>query len=167
MLVFSVAVPPFIWAIWVLVEAPYATCSGLGYGFTPYQRLWLYNGAPSVGFYDTLGIRRTYSRLTRMANMKGGTATEKNLHSYLFRCTVTSPPAHPCAVTYMTEISLHVTLSNQSHSLNVPALHRHGATLFIRLFRETAPFSRLLWQTRLGYGGRILILNPRRPYGGI
>ena len=29
----------------------------LGYCFTPYQRLWLYNGAPLVAFYDTLGIR--------------------------------------------------------------------------------------------------------------
>ena len=27
---------------------------------------------------------------------------------------------------------------------NVPVLDRHGATLFIRLFRETGPFSRLL-----------------------
>ena len=33
----------------------------LGYCFTPIQRLWLYNGAPLVAFYDTLGIRRTYS----------------------------------------------------------------------------------------------------------
>ena len=33
----------------------------LGYCFTPYQRL--YNGAPLVVFYDTLGIRSTYSRL--------------------------------------------------------------------------------------------------------
>ena len=33
---------------------------------------------------------------------------------------------------------------------NVPVLHRHGTTLFIRLFRETTPFSRLLrhdWNT--------------------
>ena len=29
-------------------------------------------------------------------------------------------------------------------SLRCPSKHRHGATLFIRLFRETAPFSRLL-----------------------
>ena len=35
----------------------------LGYCFTPYQRLWLYNGAPLVAFYDTLGIWRTCSRL--------------------------------------------------------------------------------------------------------
>ena len=32
-----------------------------------------------------------------------------------------SPPAHLCAVTYITEISLHVTLSNQSHSLTLMA----------------------------------------------
>ena len=33
---------------------------------------------------------------------------------------------------------------------NVPVLHRHGTTLFIRWFRHTAPFSRLLrhaWDT--------------------
>ena len=29
------------------------------------------------------------STKTQMAHMKGGTATEKNLHSYFFRCTVT------------------------------------------------------------------------------
>ena len=29
------------------------------YCFSPYQRLWLYNAAPLVAFYDTLGIRRT------------------------------------------------------------------------------------------------------------
>ena len=28
-------------------------------------------------------------------------------------------PVHLCAVTYLTEISLHVTLSNQSHSLTL------------------------------------------------
>ena len=33
----------------------------LGYCFTPYQRPCLYNGAPLVAFYDTLGIRRMYS----------------------------------------------------------------------------------------------------------
>ena len=37
----------------------------LGYCFTPYQRLWLYNGAPLVVFYDTLGIRGTYSRFQK------------------------------------------------------------------------------------------------------
>ena len=35
----------------------------LGHCSTPYQRLWRYNGAPLVAFYDTLGIRKTYSRL--------------------------------------------------------------------------------------------------------
>ena len=43
---------------WVAVDSVVR----LGYCFTPYQRLWLYNGAPLVAFYDTLGIRRSYSR---------------------------------------------------------------------------------------------------------
>ena len=43
----------------------------LGYCFTPYQRLWLYNDAPLVTFYDTLGIRRTYSRLKPPAFPRG------------------------------------------------------------------------------------------------
>ena len=43
----------------------------LGYCFTPYQRLWLYNGAPLVAFYDTLRIRRTYSRLKPPASSRG------------------------------------------------------------------------------------------------
>ena len=41
------------------------------YCFTPCQRLWLYNGAPLVAFYDTLGIRRTYSRLKPPASSRG------------------------------------------------------------------------------------------------
>ena len=43
----------------------------LGYCFTPYQRLLLYNDAPLVAFYDTLGIRRTYSRLKPPASSRG------------------------------------------------------------------------------------------------
>ena len=43
----------------------------LSYCFTPYQRLWLYNGAPLVAFYDTLGIRGTYSRLKPPASSRG------------------------------------------------------------------------------------------------
>ena len=43
----------------------------LGYCFTPYQRLWLCNGAPLVAFYDTLGIRRTHSRLKPPASSRG------------------------------------------------------------------------------------------------
>ena len=35
----------------------------LGYCFTLYQRLWLYNGASIVAFYDMLGIRKTYPQL--------------------------------------------------------------------------------------------------------
>ena len=45
--------------------------SWLGYCFSPYQRLWLYNGARLVAFYDTLGIRRTYSRLKPPASSRG------------------------------------------------------------------------------------------------
>ena len=43
----------------------------LGYCFTPYQRLRLYNGAPLVAFCDTVGIRRTYSRLKPPASPRG------------------------------------------------------------------------------------------------
>ena len=53
----------------------------LGYCFTPYQRLWLYNGAPLVTFYDTLGIRRTYSRLKSPASSRGGGLSVSNLKS--------------------------------------------------------------------------------------
>ena len=41
--------------------------------FPQYQRLWLYNGAPLVASYDTLGIRRTYSRLKPPASSRGRT----------------------------------------------------------------------------------------------
>ena len=54
---------------------------------------------------------------------------------------------------------------------NVPVLHRHGTTLFIRWFKHTAPFSRFLRHAGdtedVGYGGRILGSNPRRPHGGL
>ena len=43
----------------------------LGFCSTPYQRLWLYNGALLVAFFDTLGIRRTYSRLKPPAPSRG------------------------------------------------------------------------------------------------
>ena len=48
---------------------------------------------------------------------------------------------------------------------NVPVIHRHGTTLFIRWFRHTAPFSRLL-RSRWGYGGHILDLTPGPSRGG-
>ena len=43
----------------------------LVYCLTPHQRLWLYNGATLVAFYDTLGIRRIYSRLKPPASSRG------------------------------------------------------------------------------------------------
>ena len=48
-----------------------STTIRLGYCFTPYRRPWLYNGAPLVAFYDTLGIRRTYFRLKPPASSRG------------------------------------------------------------------------------------------------
>ena len=43
---------------------------------------------------------------------------------------------------------------------NVPVLAPTRTTLFLRWFRHTAPFSRLL-RSRWGYGGHILDLTPR------
>ena len=60
--------------------------------------------------YPTNGeMRPLFSHLLFMRNI---TWPWHNLKSNFF-----SPPAHLCAVTYITEILLHVTLSNQSHSL--------------------------------------------------
>ena len=53
------------------------------------------------------------------------TGTFKNPAKWLWRwepdrrSNFFSPPVHLCTVAYITEISLHVTLSNQSHSLNI------------------------------------------------
>ena len=61
----------YVW--WVFVDVMLAEyLIRLGYCFSPYQRLWLYNGAPLVAFYDTLGIRRTYSRLEPRRPHGGG-----------------------------------------------------------------------------------------------
>ena len=51
-------------------------------------------------------------------------------------------------------------------SLTCRSLHRHGTTLFIRWFRHTAPFSRLL-RSRWGYGGHILDLTPQALMGPV
>ena len=55
----------------------------LGYCFTQYRRPWLYNGAPLVAFYDTLGIRRTYSRLKPPASSRGSRAHVKGTQIWL------------------------------------------------------------------------------------
>ena len=57
----------------------------LGYCFTPYQRLWLYNGFPLVAFYDTLGIRRTYSRLKLPASSRGYITLSAMRNEYTMR----------------------------------------------------------------------------------
>ena len=55
-----------------------------GYCLTPYQRLWLYNGSNLVAFYDTLGIRSTYSRLYPPASSRGKLVSSIDLRlSYL------------------------------------------------------------------------------------
>ena len=62
---------------------------------------------------------------------------------------------HRCAGGLTQERKLYIRSGSQRHRnfvgfLNVPVLHRHGTTLFIRWFRHTAPFSRLLrhaWDT--------------------
>ena len=56
----------------------------LGYCFTPYGRLWLYNGAPLVAFYDTLGMRRTYSRLKQPASSRGMCRRTEELKKKLY-----------------------------------------------------------------------------------
>ena len=61
-----------------------------------------------------------------------------------------SPPAHLCAVTYMTEISLIVTLNNQ---FTLPS-------------EDSPHFSRYLSRA-WGYGEPILGLNPKGHHGGL
>ena len=72
-------------------------------------------------------------------------------------CVVTLPFWHFCwcrGFCHRTESDLFLFL------LTCPSQHRHGTTLFIRWFRHTAPFSRLL-RSRWGYGGHILDLTPQ------
>ena len=48
-----------------------------------------------------------------------------------------SPPEHLCAVTYMTEISLIVTLNNQFNSTQLPIHSKHISTVNARNFTYT------------------------------
>ena len=59
------------------------------YCFTPYQRLWLYNDAPLVAFYDTLGIRRTYSRLKPPASSRGFWYSKRVSSCHILAVTLT------------------------------------------------------------------------------
>ena len=66
-----------------------------------------------VAFYDTLGIRRTHSRIKPPASSRGlldGHWTLRNVYGVRTR-----PPAHLCR-DILTEISFNVTLHNQYHS---------------------------------------------------
>ena len=76
--------------------------------------------------------------------------------------------AHRCAGGLKKKLDLRSGSQRHRHfvrSLTCPSSHRHGTTLFIRWFRDTAPFSRLL-RSRWGYGGHILDLTPRALTGG-
>ena len=95
------------------LNPPLITCRSvrLGYCFSPYQRLWLYNGAPLVAFYDTLGIRRTYSRLKPPASSRGScrSVTQSSLYTSInlnksqnIRRKV---PKFDRSIGYMTDIS--------------------------------------------------------------
>ena len=56
------------------------------YCFTPYQRL---NDAPLIAFYDTLEIRRTYSRLKPPASSRGTHAFELGSdYRYFFKVSI-------------------------------------------------------------------------------
>ena len=94
--------------------------------------------------------------------------------SFFFR-----PPARLCAVTYMTERSLIVTLNNQFNNLQqqssgmsvfmsaltCPSKHWHGASShpFNGYSEKPLHFSRLV-RRALGYGRPILILHPKARY---
>ena len=76
--------------------------------------------------------------------------------------------AHKCAGGLKKKLDLRSGSQRHRHFVgffNVPVLHRHGTNLFIRWFRHTAPFSRLL-RSRWGYGGAHSRLNPPGPHGG-
>ena len=84
-------------------------------------------------------------------------------------------PAHLCAVTYMTEISLNLTLNNQIHltspspsanaadmsygSLTWSSKHRHGTNLLYTVIPRNRP-NKSPFMTHYGYVGHILDLTP-------
>ena len=57
-----------------------------------------------VAIYDTLGIRRTFSRLKPQASPRGYGVGSSSVGT-----TSSLARLHICTVTYMTEILLHVT----------------------------------------------------------
>ena len=69
----------------------------LGYCFTPYQRLRLYNGAPFGRLLRHSGIRRTYSRLKPPASPRGDNGVGQGT------CSVTLVFTGPMQATPMTQ----------------------------------------------------------------
>ena len=85
----------------------------------------------------------------------------------IYDISVIHVTAHRCAGGLKKKLNLRSGSQRHRHfagSLTCPSKHRHGTTLFIRWFRHTAPFSRLL-RSRWGYGGHILDLTPRALMG--
>ena len=91
----------------------------------------------TLGFKTRIGPPYPHAR--RKRRLKLGGFSEKTLLKNPMKCLwrkepdhrsnfFFSPPAHLFAVTYITEISLHVTLSNQSHSLTLLRLNFYPAT---------------------------------------
>ena len=76
--------------------------------------------------------------------------------------------AHTCAGGLKKKLDLRSGSQRHRHFVgffNVPVLAPTRTNLFIRWFRHTAPFSRLL-RSRWGYGGAHSRLNPPGPHGG-
>ena len=76
--------------------------------------------------------------------------------------------AHRCAAELKKNLNLRSGSQRHRHFVgffNVPVLAPTRDHPFIRWFRHSAPFSRLL-RSRWGYGGHILDFNPRAPTGG-
>ena len=103
-----------------------------------------------AALYDTLGKRRTYSPLKPR---RPHWAVENVLRVWVYWCFTSHATIfqsymwrHICAGGLK---ELYLRSGSQHHRhfagfFNVPVFHRHGTTLFIRWFRQTAPFSRLL-----------------------
>ena len=139
----------------------YVTCLGfrLGYCFMPYQRLWLYNGAPLVAFYGTLGIRRTYSRLKPPASSRGYVTCNDisviNVTAQMYRRI---EEVVPTVVIYVTVQNVHRCAGRlKKFDLRSGSQrHRH----FVGFFNVPVQAPTRDQPTHWGYGGHILDLTP-------
>ena len=112
--------------------------------------------AYSFKHFNVRGYRNSSVKKVRINKQPGRFLTSQLtiFQSYMWR--------HRCAGGLKKKLYLRSGSQRHRHFagfFNVSVLHRHGTTLFIRWFRHTAPFSRLL-RPRWGYGGHILDLTP-------